>query len=175
MGTVEGTMLPTEKPGLRARLDRLAEGAPRRRPNVRTLARFAANARCSLATLGFAAHVDFDHLLQGTRYAVPFGQSQFAFRRGNVFEDLLRKDGHRPLLDLLGSSLRYEVSSARVVNLRGSAAPTRKGMEARAARTAELISDKALLITPLNTGLQPTTRRASSRARSKGRGSGASS
>lgn len=107
----------------RQRLDELARGAPSRGANVRTLARYAANSTCRLATLGFAARVDFDRLLAGTPYAVPFGQSPFAFRRGNQFEERLRKDGHKPLLELLGEKLNYDVATARVANLRSGQPP----------------------------------------------------
>src|SRR5215472_2768856 len=103
-------------PGLE-RVEKLAGDAPKRPANVRTLARFAATSECRLATLGFAARVDFDKLLEKTAYAVPFGQSPFAFRRGTRFEDRLRADGHAQLLDLLREHLNYSISGARVENL----------------------------------------------------------
>ena len=60
--------------------------APRRTPSVRTLAAYAQHTDCNLATLGFAAGVDFDRLLKDTPYQAPFGQSPFAFARGLQFE-----------------------------------------------------------------------------------------
>jgi hypothetical protein len=74
-------------------------------------------------------------LLGGTRFAPPFGQSPFAFRRGNTFEERLRRDGHQPLLDLLVKHLHYPSTDAKVANLRDQLPPSK----ARAARTEELI------------------------------------
>ncbi len=122
------------------RLDRLAGAAPRRSPNVRALARFAANVDCTLATVGFAARIDFDRLLVGTRFEVPFGQSPFAFLRGNRFEERLRDNGHEPLLSLFRQKLGFDVADARVSDLR-KGAWNRAGMEKRAQRTvADVLS-----------------------------------
>lgn len=121
------------------RLQSIVHDAPERRPNVRTLARFASNTQCRLASLGFIGRVDFDKLLDGTSLAVPFGQSPFALRRGTQFEERLRKDGHRPILQLLSEGLGVDVSGARVVNLRNGFAHSRAGMEERAKATAELV------------------------------------
>lgn len=118
------------------RLDVLAGSAPRRSPNVRALARFAANVECTLATVGFAARVDFDQLLVGTRFEVPFGQSPFAFLRGNRFEERLRDKGHEPLLSLFRDKLGFDVTDARVSDLR-KGAWNRAGMEKRAQRTVD--------------------------------------
>lgn len=122
------------------RLEKLREGAPKRNANVRTLARFAANSSCPLATLGFAARVDFDKLLAETKYAAPFGQSPFAFRRGNRFEERLREDRYRPTMQLFEEHLGYTTKDSRVENLRDGFARSRDGMQARAARTEELIA-----------------------------------
>jgi len=125
----------------RVRLEELAQGAPKRGANVRTLARYAANSTCRLATLGFAARVDFDRMLVGTPYAVPFGQSPFAFRRGNQFEERLRKDGHRPLLDLLGEKLNFDVSAARVANLRSGQPPNKDRAEKTSAVLKRIVDN----------------------------------
>jgi hypothetical protein len=121
------------------RLRALAVNVRESPPNVRALARFASNTRCRLANVGFAARVDFDKLLEGTQYAVPFGQSPFALRRGTQFEERLRKDGHRPVLQLLGSQLGYDVEGARVENLRKGFAQNRSGMQQRAQVTEEVL------------------------------------
>lgn len=121
-----------------ARLDALRGEAPTRSPNVRALAKYAANAECPLAVVGFAARVDFDRLLTGTRYEVPYGQSPFAFRRGERFEERLRQDGHAPMLGLFREHLGFDVSEARVANVRGGAR-SRAGMERRADQTADLV------------------------------------
>jgi hypothetical protein len=118
------------------RLQALAGAAPKRTATVRTLARFAANSECPMAVLGFAARVDFDRLLEGTKYAVPYGQSPFAFRRGNRFEERLRENGHAPILRLLHEQLKYSTEHARVENLRN-----RGTMDVRAARTEKLVRE----------------------------------
>lgn len=119
---------------------KLRGDAPTRSADVRSLAMFAANSGCKLATLGFAARVDFNRILEGTRYAAPFGQSPFAFRRGNTFENLLRRDGHAPLLSLFGEHLRRDVSRARVADLKTGFPPSREGMKARAAETEQRVA-----------------------------------
>ena len=121
------------------RLDALRGEAPRRSSNVRELARFAANSTCNLANVGFAARVDFDKLLRKTRFEAPFGQSPFAFRRGNRFEEMLRVDGHAPLLGLMGETLGYDVKGAKVANLRQGFPRNRAGFQARAEKTRELV------------------------------------
>ncbi|WP_437656845.1 hypothetical protein [Sorangium sp. So ce1182] len=134
----EDLMRPKEKVAA-DRLASLAGDAPRRRANVRELARYAATSSCNLAVAGFAARVDFDRLLQGTSLAAPFGQSPFAFRRGNRFEELLRRDGHEPLLALLKENLGYDTAGAKVANLREGQPRNKAGLEGRAKTTAELM------------------------------------
>jgi hypothetical protein len=97
--------------------------------NVRALARFAANASCPTAVLGFAARVDFDTLLAGTRFEPAFGQSPFAFRRGNTFERRLRRNHHEPLLALLETHLGRPPAKARVADLRDGLPPSRARAE----------------------------------------------
>lgn len=121
------------------RLEALRGDAPRRSANVRELARFAANSACSLANVGFAARVDFDLLLRGTAFEAPFGQSPFAFRRGNRFEEMLRQDGHASLLGLLGEGLGFDAWGATVANLRQGYSRSKAGLEARASKTGELV------------------------------------
>jgi hypothetical protein len=116
-----------------ARLEALRGRAPGRSPTVRNLAQYAANARCGLATLGFAARVDFDRLLVGTPYSVPFGQSPFALARGTQFEQRLRRDDYAPLRALFEETMGLEL--ARILNLREKSW-NQKGMAARAERTA---------------------------------------
>ena len=131
--------MAAKKPTNLARLAVLAGNAKRRSANVRELARFAANSTCPLAAAGFATRVDFDHLLQGTDLAAPYGQSPFAFRRGNTFEELLRKDGHAPLLGLLKDNLHYNIAGAQVANVREGQPKNKAGLEARAKTTEQLV------------------------------------
>jgi hypothetical protein len=100
------------------RLDEIRGSAPRRAPNVRVLAAFAQNTGCGLAMLGFAAEVDFDRLLDGTRFKAPFGQSPFAIARGRKFEERLRADDYAALRELLSELPGFPASGARVENLR---------------------------------------------------------
>jgi len=115
---------------LQRRLDEVRGGSPRRSPTVRALAAFAGRSSCRLAALGFAAGVDFDRLLAGTRHAMPFGQSPFAFQRGNSFEASLRADGHAATLALLRDLPGFPAGPATVANIRAV-----KGMPERAAET----------------------------------------
>lgn len=124
---------------LQGRLGELAGNAPERSPNVRTLARYAANSACRLAALGFAARVDFDKLLVGTAYEVPFGQSPFAFERGNQFEERLRKDDYARLRNLLALELKLDPERVVVRNLRGGPGPDRYRMDDRAETTRQVL------------------------------------
>lgn len=133
--------MDSKQEAARRRIEALAGGAKKRSADVRALARFAANSGCRLATLGFVARVDFDQLLVGTRLEAPYGQSPFAFRRGLRFEERLRADGHRPMLELLRDHLGYGVEGARVVNLREGFPKSWAGMAARAARTEALVRE----------------------------------
>jgi len=117
----------------------LGGDAPRRRPSVRVLAAFAEHADCNLASLGFALGVDFDQLLAGTRYAVPLGQSPFAFARGTRFEQSLREGGYGLVLDLLRRSMGFAVEDARLLNLREGYPKNRHGLKLRARATRRAI------------------------------------
>jgi hypothetical protein len=121
------------------RLDEIRGPAPRRSPSVRVLAAFAQNTDCRLATLGFAAGVDFDRLLKGTRFQPAFGQSPFAFARGLAFEKMLRDADYALTVGLLRGPLGLPATGARVANLRDGfpAGPGR--MPARAKATADLL------------------------------------
>lgn len=92
---------------LAARLRQIRGSARKQAPNVRVLAAFAGNAACGLAALGFAVRADFDRLLEGTRYQTQFGQSRFAFQRGNMFESILRMDDYAGTRELLGVHLGW--------------------------------------------------------------------
>src|SRR5262245_33944429 len=95
----ERTMSTTKQ--LDQRLEEIRGGAPRRSPTVRVLAAHAQHTDCHLAALGFAAGVDFDRLLEGTRFKAPFGQSPFALFRGLAFEKRLRDNDYAALRELL--------------------------------------------------------------------------
>lgn len=120
-------------------LDEIRGPAPRRSPNVRVLAAFAQNTDCRLATLGFAAGVDFDRLLKGTRFQPAFGQSPFAFARGLAFEKMLRDADYALTVGLLRGPLGLPLTGARVVNLREGFPSGPGRMPARVKATADLL------------------------------------
>jgi hypothetical protein len=126
---------------LQGRLDRIRGGASLRSPNVRVLAAFAGHTGCALASSGFAAGVDFDRLLKGTKYAPQTGQSPFAFARGNSFEAMLRKDEYAPTLKLLQEQMGFEKHDGSIVNLRVGYAPNAAGMLKRVEATRELLRE----------------------------------
>jgi hypothetical protein len=121
------------------RLDEIRGGAPRRLPNVRVLAAYAQHTDCPLATLAFSAGVDLDQVLKGTRHQPPFGQSPFAFQRGRVFEDLLRRSNYAPTLGLLREALNDPLPAPRIVNLRERHPKTRDCMVLRQRDTRALL------------------------------------
>src|SRR5687768_14348194 len=104
-------------PHLARRLDEVRGKLPRRSPSVRVLAAFAQTTDCPLATLGFAAGVDFDRLLKGTRFQPAFGQSPFAFQRGLAFEKMLRDSDYARTRDLLRGPLGLSLADMRLVNM----------------------------------------------------------
>jgi hypothetical protein len=101
---------------------------------VRALAAYARHTNCPLAALGFAAGVDFDRLLRGTPYQPPFGQSPFAFARGLLFEERLRRNNHEAMLRLLEEEAGAHLERPRVVNLRSAGT-----MAERSRMTLELL------------------------------------
>jgi hypothetical protein len=121
------------------RLGEVRGGAPYRSPSVQALAAFAQNTDCRLATLGFAAGVDFDRLLAGTRFRPSFGQSPFAIQRGLAFENMLRENGHAGALAILREPLGLAPGVGTVVNLRQGFAPGPGKMPARAQGTRDLL------------------------------------
>jgi hypothetical protein len=123
------------------RLDQIRGPAPRRSPNVRVLAAFAQNTDCALARLGFAAGVDFDQLLAGTRFRAPFGQSPFAIQRGLAFEKMLRDNDYALTLGLLRGPLGLPPAGTRVVNLRKGFPSGPGRMPARVRATSELVRE----------------------------------
>ncbi|MFI1397667.1 hypothetical protein [Streptomyces sp. NPDC020681] len=113
---------------LRQRLAELRGPAAQPHPlDARALAALAANPGCERRALLDGAGVDKAALATALGAPAAFGQSQFAFMRGNAFEAKVKADGGTELLRLLGVDTPAEVL---VPDL--SAA----GPEGRAARTA---------------------------------------
>ncbi|MFF1644600.1 hypothetical protein [Streptomyces sp. NPDC058240] len=119
---------------LRQRLAELRGPAVPPRPlDARALAALAANPGCRRRALLDGAGVDKAALATALGSPAPFGQSQFAFIRGNAFEAKVKADGGTELMRLLherlggGGGAPHEVA---VPDL------TAAGPEGRAARTA---------------------------------------
>ncbi|MER6910670.1 hypothetical protein ABT354_03205 [Streptomyces sp. NPDC000594] len=89
---------------LRQRLAELRGPAVRPRPlDARSLAALAANPGCSRRALLDGAGVDKARLALALGSPASFGQSQFAFMRGNAFEARVKSDGGAELMRLLGA------------------------------------------------------------------------
>ncbi|NLU71254.1 hypothetical protein HCC61_00815 [Streptomyces sp. HNM0575] len=88
---------------LRGRLAELRGGpdVPPRPLDARALAALAANPGCRRRALLDGAGVDKAALAQALGAPAPFGQSQFAFARGNSFEAKVKADGGAELVRLL--------------------------------------------------------------------------
>ncbi|MFI6107991.1 hypothetical protein [Streptomyces sp. NPDC051310] len=113
---------------LRHRLAELRGPAAAPHPlDARALAALAANPGCRRRALLDGAGVDKAALASALGAPSGFGQSQFAFMRGNAFEAKVKADGGAELLRLLGVDGREDV---RVPDLAAA------GPEGRAARTA---------------------------------------
>ena len=123
---------------LEQRLEQLRGNAPRRSPSVQALAAYASHADCRLASLAFAADINLDRLLRGTRFEAAYGQSPFAITRGLAFEERLRANDHALALQLLRGPLALP-TDARAVNLRTTSSSGPDRMAARAAEVRELL------------------------------------
>ncbi|SCK19942.1 hypothetical protein [Streptomyces sp. WMMB 322] len=91
---------------LRRRLAELRGGAdvPPRPLDARALAALAANPGCRRRALLDGAGVDKAAVARTLGAPAPFGQSQFAFARGNSFEAKVKSDGGAELIRLLCAS-----------------------------------------------------------------------
>ncbi|MEU8678517.1 hypothetical protein [Streptomyces sp. NPDC048560] len=127
---------PAHRPAttLRQRLAELRGPSVAPHPlDARALAALAANPGCKRRALLDAAGVNKAVLATALGSPAAFGQSQFAFMRGNAFEARVKADGGTELLRLLHERLgggSEAPQEARVPDL------TAAGPEGRAARTA---------------------------------------
>jgi hypothetical protein len=100
-----------------ARLDQLRGRALPVNHNARTIAALAANPGCSRRALMDAAGVDKQQVATHVGFPAPFGQSQFAIARGNVFEAQVKEGGAAQLLTLLREHLGLDVGQAHYHDL----------------------------------------------------------
>ncbi|MCM2413957.1 hypothetical protein [Streptomyces sp. RKAG290] len=128
---------PREEPRavtLRERLAELRGPAVAPRPlDARALAALAANPGCKRRALLDGAGVDKTALATALGSPAAFGQSQFAFMRGNAFEAKVKADGGTELMRLLHERLGEPGEPPRDVQVPDL---TAAGPEGRAARTA---------------------------------------
>ncbi|WP_326726191.1 hypothetical protein OHT59_29370 [Streptomyces sp. NBC_00243] len=124
----------TRGTALRQRLaDLRGPSVPPKALDARALAALAANPGCERRALLDGAGVDKAKLAEGLGSPSAFGQSQFAFMRGNAFEARVKADGGAELLRLVHEKLdpgAEPPGSGRVPDL------SAVGPEGRAARTA---------------------------------------
>ncbi|MDQ1038447.1 hypothetical protein QFZ75_004863 [Streptomyces sp. V3I8] len=125
---------PTRGTRLRQRLAELrGPDVPPQPLDARALAALAANPGCRRRAILDGAGVDKAALAGALGSPSAFGQSQFAFMRGNAFEARVKADGGAELLRLVHEKLdpRAEPPAAGVVPDLGAVGP-----EGRTARTA---------------------------------------
>ncbi|KRV47795.1 hypothetical protein AQ490_05335 [Wenjunlia vitaminophila] len=136
---------------LRERLDTLRGAAPPRPMDARTLAALAANPGCRRRALLDAAGADKGALARHLGSPAPFGQSQFAIVRGNVFEARVKADGCAALLKLLTEQFQLAVPDRltppdlSAPGLAGRAERTRRALAEATRRGAWALLDHPLL------------------------------
>ncbi|MBT2382685.1 hypothetical protein J7E86_03580 [Streptomyces sp. ISL-11] len=133
------TAAPT---ALRQRLAELRGPAAPRPLDARGLAALAANPGCRRRVLLDGAGVDKAALATALGSPSSFGQSQFAFVRGNSFEARVKADGGRALVRLLHERLR-DGSPPPEPDAVDTPDLTASGPEGRTARTALALRDAA--------------------------------
>lgn len=118
---------------LRRRLAELRGGpdVPPRPLDARALAALAANPGCRRRALLDGAGVDKAALAKALGAPAPFGQSQFAFARGNSFEAKVKADGGAELIRLLCASTGERPPEPGEVTLPDLAADGPAGRTAR--------------------------------------------
>ncbi|MEU3245191.1 MULTISPECIES: hypothetical protein [unclassified Streptomyces] len=134
-----GISPPPAKPGVWGRLAELRGPAvPPKALDARALAALAANPGCERRALLDGAGVDKAKLAEGLGSPSSFGQSQFAFMRGNAFEARVKADGGAELLRLVHEHLDPAAEPPRAGTVPDL---TAVGPEGRTARTALALRD----------------------------------
>ncbi|HEX4789693.1 MAG TPA: hypothetical protein VH372_14585, partial [Actinospica sp.] len=100
-----------------ARLDALRGPVPPRSHDARTIAALTVNPGCSRRAVLDAAGVDKRKLSERIGFPARYGQSPFAITRGIAFEKQVKTDGCAALLELLRTSLGFEVPEHEYVDL----------------------------------------------------------
>lgn len=121
-----------------ARLDQLRGRALPVNHNARTIAALAANPGCPRRALMDASGTDKQKIAEHIGFPAPFGQSQFAIARGNVFEAMVKDSGADRLLALLREHIGLAIESAHYQDLNDVGG--RVTVEARHLRTRQLLT-----------------------------------
>ncbi|HEY7222955.1 MAG TPA: hypothetical protein VH561_04965 [Micromonosporaceae bacterium] len=95
--------------GLDERLRRIRGDSPEKRHNARTISALTSNPGCNRRAIMDAAGIDKPTLAQHIGFPLPFGQSQFAIVRGNIFEAQVKADGCAELITLLREHLKLSL------------------------------------------------------------------
>ncbi|MFE2597846.1 hypothetical protein ACFXCZ_15320 [Streptomyces sp. NPDC059396] len=146
---------PPPQTTLRRRLAELRGPSVAPQPlDARALAALAANPGCKRRALLDGAGVDKKALAKALGSPAPFGQSQFAFMRGNAFEAKVKADGGTELLRLLAERLGGEApppapGEVSVPDLSAAGPEGRTARTALALREATEAGGWALLDHPL--------------------------
>ncbi|MEV6758273.1 hypothetical protein [Streptomyces sp. NPDC051214] len=129
------------KPPVDGRLDALRGSSPRLSYNARSLAALENNPRCTLRALLDASGSDKAAIAAHIGYPSPFGQSSFAFARGNAFEAMVKDNGCAELLRVLRETLKLTLPEVAYLDLNevGGAGDN----DARHRRTTEVLLEAA--------------------------------
>jgi hypothetical protein len=128
-----------------ARLARIRGRALPRNHNARTIAALASNPGCARRAIMDAAGIDKQRIAAYAGFPAPFGQSKFAFARGNAFEAQVKANGGAELLTLLREHLNLPIPEAHYDDLSevgGNTSPDLRHAETRNL-LARAISDTA--------------------------------
>ncbi|MGH3273956.1 MAG: hypothetical protein ACRDNZ_06465, partial [Streptosporangiaceae bacterium] len=121
-----------------ARLELIRGNVPARPHNARTIAALTSNPGCARRAILDAAGIDKQRLASYVGFPAPFGQSQFAISRGNVFEAQVKANGCAELLTLLREQLDLPIPEVSYDNLEEVGG--NDSLNLRHARTAALLA-----------------------------------
>ncbi|MEU2916384.1 hypothetical protein ACFYM3_41755 [Streptomyces massasporeus] len=123
------------------RLAALRGSTQSRAYNARSLAALENNPRCTLRALLDASGSDKAAIAEHAGYPSPFGQSAFAFARGNAFEAMVKDNGCAELLRVLRETLKLTLPEVAYLDLNDVGGDGRR--ETRRDRTAQVLLQAA--------------------------------
>jgi len=107
--------------------------------DVRRLANASQTHQCGTSTASLRDGFDLGSMVKGTDYEQRTGQSNFAYARGIQFENRVLANHCSELLPLCQEHIDFGPNDNRVLNLRDGYPKTVAGMNARAARTHQIV------------------------------------